>query len=71
VHCASAFPAVSWEGQVIEVSWSQSGEIWSTGSLRLNVSEEVRQAGRARVRVVIVAPGSAGVLLVPAEETSP
>lgn len=64
-RCASGFPALDWSGEDVEVTWSQEGQIWSTGSLELQVGEEARERGRARVQVLIVAPGSAGVLLVP------
>lgn len=63
--CASGFPGRIYRGYPVEVTWSQSGAIWSTGALKINVSDEVLEAGLAQVRVVVVAPGSAGVLLVP------
>jgi hypothetical protein len=65
-RCAAGFPAIEWSAEAVEVTWSQEGQIWSTGGLQLQADEEVRERGRARVQVVIVAPGSAGVLLVPA-----
>lgn len=64
-RCASTFPGRVYSGSPVEVSWNQGGQAWSTGSLRPSVSEEVARAGAAEVRVVVVAPGSAGVLLVP------
>lgn len=69
--CASGFPGRVLRGNPVEVSWSQSGQIWSTGALRVNVSEAVRAAGVAEVRVVVIAPGSAGIVLVPAAGSAP
>jgi hypothetical protein len=64
-RCASGFPDVSYEGHPVEVRWYQGGAEWSTGNLTLQVDDEVRAQGRGEVRVVVIAPGSAGVLLLP------
>lgn len=67
-RCASTFPGRVYSGGLVEVSWNQGGQAWSTGMLRPAVTEEVAAAGVAEVQVVVVAPGSAGVLLVPASQ---
>jgi len=64
--CATTFPEVKYTGNEMEVTWSQGGQIFSTGQLRLSPSNEVLEAGAARVRVVIAGPGVAGAQLVPA-----
>ena len=65
-RCATAFPEQRYSGNAFEISWSQSGNIWSTGELWLEPSAELLEAGEAWVRVIIVGPGSAG-----AEFTAP
>lgn len=62
--CSSRFPEVAYSGNPVEVSWSQQGQIWSTGVIEARVTEEVIEHGEAEVRVVIISPGSAAVLLV-------
>jgi hypothetical protein len=62
--CASSFPNVDYAGEAVEVSWFQGGQEWSTGQLTLTVDEVIQSAGAGRVRVVVLAPGSAGALLV-------
>lgn len=64
-RCAAGFPDVNYEGQPLEVRWNQGGADWNNEIASLQASEEVRMAGRAQVRVVVIAPGSAGVLLLP------
>jgi hypothetical protein len=63
--CANTFPGRVFRGSPVEVSWTQAGQAWSTGAMRLSVGDDVAAAGAATVQVVVVAPGSAGVLLVP------
>lgn len=63
--CATRFPETRFTGNPVEVSWSQNGQIWSTGQLRLVPAEEVVEAGAATVLVIITAPGGAGVSLLP------
>ena len=62
--CATTFPEVAFSGNDFEVTWSQNGQIWSTGTLNLQPDQKVLDAGIAEVRIVIVAPGSAGAVLV-------
>ncbi len=64
--CSTLFPETGYTGNPVEVSWSQNGQIWSTGELTLNPGDAVLDEGRAVVMVVIAAPGAAGVQLIPA-----
>lgn len=66
-RCATGFPEVAYTGNPVELTWSQSGQIHSTGLLEMTPSEAVLESGVARVRVLILGPGSAGVGLVPDE----
>lgn len=59
-QCATAFPEQRYSGNAFEVTWSQGGNIWSTGELRIEPDAELVEAGEAWVRVVIAGPGSAG-----------
>lgn len=59
--CATAFPEQRYSGNAFEITWSQSGNIWSTGELRVEPSAELVEIGEAWVRVVIAGPGAAGV----------
>jgi hypothetical protein len=65
-NCATSFPEQHYSGNPVEISWSQSGQDWSTGELRLVPSADVAKAGQARVRVTITGPDLAGVELVTA-----
>jgi len=64
-ECSTRFPEQTYSGNPVEVSWSQGGEIWSTGLLELQPDAAVLDAGAALVQVVIVGPGRAGVALLP------
>ena len=59
-RCATAFPERRYSGNAFEITWSQSGNIWSTGELWLEPSAEHVEAGDAWVRVIIAGPGAAG-----------
>ncbi len=65
--CASRFPAVAYDGSPLQITWTQSGSAWSTGEVRLTPDAIIRAAGVAEVRVVVLAPGSAGAVLVSSE----
>ena len=66
-RCASGFPGVSYTGNPVEIRWYQGGEEWSTGAMTLQVDSEVRARGQGEVRVLVIAPGSAGALLLPSD----
>lgn len=62
--CASGFPDVVYRGEPVEISWAQGGQDWATGEITLEPDEQVRRAGAAKVMVIVLAPGSAGAVLV-------
>lgn len=64
-ECATSFPEQTYTGNPVEVTWSQGGQVWSTGELTLEPDVEVFDAGNAVVRVVILGPGRAGVVMLP------
>ena len=63
--CAALFPGVAYSGHPIEIQWVQGGTDWRTGEIPLEIDPLAREAGSGEVRVLIVAPGSSGALLVP------
>jgi hypothetical protein len=64
-RCASGFPEVSYAGDPVEVRWNQGRAEWSTGLVTLDIDDAVRSVGRGEVRVIVIAPGSAGAVLLP------
>jgi len=62
--CATAFPGQAYTGQGLEVTWSQAGQIFSTGTLHLVPDEALVQAGTAQLLVVLSGPGTAAAMLV-------
>ena len=62
--CSTTFPERAHTGNAFEITWSQSGNIWSTGELVLEAPADWEDGTQAMVRVVIAGPGSAGAELV-------
>ena len=62
--CSTTFPETAYTGNPVEITWSQGGQIHSTGQFALQLPEDVDRDRPAAVRVVITAPGSAGALIV-------
>ena len=58
--CSTTFPETSYTGNPLEITWSQGGQIYSTGQFVLQLPLEVDESKTAVVRVVIAGPGSAG-----------
>ena len=56
---------MSYAGNPVEIRWYQGGAEWTTGLVSLDADDTVRAAGRGEVRVLVLAPGSAGALLLP------
>ncbi len=61
--CATSFPELAYSRNPIEISWQQATGAWTLGPITMDISQEVQAAGRARVEILIVAPGSAAALL--------
>lgn len=64
-RCASGFPDIQYAGNPVEIRWNQGGTEWTTGLVTLQVDAEARARGRGEVYVLVIAPGSAGALLLP------
>jgi hypothetical protein len=66
--CSTTFPETSYTGNPVEITWSQGGQIHSTGQFILQIPEQLDKARPAVVRIVITGPTSAGAVLVQSQE---
>jgi hypothetical protein len=62
--CSTRFPDASYAGGPVEVTWSQMGEIHSTGEFSMDLPEGLDTDRPATVRVVITGPGAAGAAII-------
>lgn len=62
--CSTRFPEASYAGSPVEVTWSQMGEIHSTGQFVMDVPQDMDADRPASVRVVITGPATAGAAIV-------
>ena len=62
--CATTFPETDYSGNPVEITWSQGGQIHSTGDFELQIPDDIDINLPVRVRVIITAPGSAGAIIV-------
>ncbi|MGD9020974.1 MAG: hypothetical protein PVF46_04200 [Lysobacterales bacterium] len=62
--CSTGFPATTYAESPVEVTWSQMGEIHSTGRFVMDLPMGLDTDRPATVRVVITGPGMAGAAIV-------
>ena len=62
--CSTGFPETSYSGNPVEITWSQAGQIYSTGQFELRLPDDLEPDMPAMVHVVIAGPGSAGAMIV-------
>ena len=62
--CSTTFPGSGYEGHPVEITWSQGGQIHSTGQFVIDLPDEIDMERPAAVRIVIAGPGSAGAVIV-------
>lgn len=62
--CSTTFPEATYTGNPVEITWSQGGQIHSTGPFTLQLSGDLDKEKSAVVRVVISGPGSAGATMI-------
>ncbi len=62
--CSTTFPEASYTGNPVEITWSQGGQIHSTGEFVLQLPTDMDEDRPAVVHIVISAPGSAGAVIV-------
>lgn len=70
-RCATTFPEIDYSGNPVVITWSQAGQIHSTGEFVIQPPDDVDVDRPAMVRVVITAPGSAGAIIVQHPSPSP
>jgi len=63
-RCSTTFPETDYSGNPVEFTWSQGGQIYSTGEFVMQPPDDVDLDRPAAVMVVIAAPGSAGATIV-------
>jgi hypothetical protein len=62
--CSTTFPEANYTGNKVEITWSQDGQIHSTGEFVLQLPADVDEELPASVYVVIAGAGSAGAYIV-------
>ena len=62
--CSTSFPATAYTGEALEVTWSQAGQMYSTGQFDMQIPNELDTEQAASVYVVISGAGSAGAVIV-------
>jgi hypothetical protein len=62
--CSTTFPEAAYTGSPVEITWSQGGQIHSTGQFALQLPLDLDKDKPVAVRVVISGPGSAGAVIV-------
>lgn len=62
--CSTTFPEAGYTGNPVEITWSQGGQIYSTGQFVVQLPDDLDENRPAAVRVVIAGPGSAGAVIV-------
>lgn len=63
-RCATTFPETDYTGNPIEITWSQGGQIYSTGQFVIQLPDDLDPERPAAVQIVITGPGSAGAMIV-------
>ena len=58
--CSTTFPESGYTGNPVEITWSQGGQIHSTGQFALQLPDDLDYDKPAMVRIVIAGPGTAG-----------
>lgn len=61
--CSTTFPETAYKGNQIEITWSQGGQIHSTGLFVLRLPVDLDDNKPAYVRVVISGPAAAGAAI--------
>ena len=62
--CSTTFPEASYTGNPVEITWSQIGQIYSTGEFVIDLPDDLQEGIPAKVQIVIAGPGSAGAIIV-------
>jgi hypothetical protein len=60
--CSTTFPETEYTGNPVEITWSQGGQIYSTGEFAIQLPADLDEDKPVMVSIVISAPGSAGAV---------
>ena len=66
--CSTTFPEAAYTGNPVEITWSQGGQIHSTGQFKVHLPADLDRNRSAMVHIVISGPGLAGALIVQSPE---
>jgi len=66
--CSTTFPEAVYSGNPVEITWSQGGQIHSTGQFKVHLPADLDRNRSATVRILISGPGLAGALIVQSPE---
>ncbi|NIP16803.1 MAG: hypothetical protein GWM87_00545 [Xanthomonadales bacterium] len=58
-QCSTTFPLRRYQGNDVEIRWSEGGQAWSSGAFRIEGDETLDLSRPAVVRVVITPAGKA------------
>ena len=61
--CSTTFPEADYKGNPVEITWSQGGEMHSTGQFRVQLPGDLDRNRTAQVHVVISGQGLAGAVI--------
>lgn len=62
--CSTTFPETTYTGNAVEITWSQGGQIHSTGAFVIALPADLKEELPMVVHIVIAGPGSAGAVFV-------
>lgn len=62
--CSTTFPEAAYTGNPVEITWSQGGQVHSTGQFTVHLPADLDRNRSAMVHIVISGPGLAGALIV-------
>ncbi len=62
--CATTFPETDYTGNPVEITWSQGGQIYSTGQFVIQLPDDLDPDRPAVVQIIIADAGSAGAMIV-------
>lgn len=66
--CSTTFPEAAYTGNPVEITWTQGGQIHSTGQFSVHLPRDLDRNRAAMVHIVISGPGLAGALIVQSAE---
>ena len=66
--CSTTFPEATYTGNRVEITWSQGGQIHSTGEFVLQLPGDLDDRKPATVHIVITGQGLAGAFIVQAPD---